>query len=96
MMPIAFFDCEGVVHHEYVPQGQTVNQYFYIEVFRRLEGTVRRRRPEKWRSGEWLLHHDNAPSHSALLVRSFLTKNGMTVVPHPPYSLDLAFFSFLN
>jgi len=24
--------------------------------------------PELWRSGEWLLHHDNAPAHTALCV----------------------------
>ena len=32
--------------------------------------------PELWRSGEWLLHHDNAPAHTALSVRQFLTKTG--------------------
>ena len=45
----------------------------------------------------WLLHHDNAPAHAALLTRRFLTDNNMTVVPHPPYSPDLApsdFFLF--
>ena len=36
------------------------------------------------RSGEWLLHHDNAPAHTAFSVRQFLTKNGMTTVSHPP------------
>jgi hypothetical protein len=37
----------------------------------------------------WLLHHDNAPSHF-FFTREFFTKNNMTVVPHPPYSPDLA------
>jgi len=42
--------------------------------------------PELWRSGVWLLHHDNAPAHIALSVRQFLMKNGMTTAshPHPP------------
>ena len=43
----------------------------------------------------WLLHHDNAPAHTALLTRRFLTNNNMTVVPHPPYSPDLAPCDFL-
>jgi len=51
-------------------------------------------RPELWRSGEWLLHHDNAPAHTALSVRQFLTKNGMTMASHPPYSPDLATCDF--
>ena len=40
---------------------------------------------------------DNAPAHTAVLTRRFLTNNNMTVVPHPPYSPDLApcdFFLF--
>ena len=41
-------------------------------------------RPELWRSGDWLLHHDNAPAHTALSVRQFLTKNGRTTASHPP------------
>ncbi|KAF0716887.1 protein GVQW3-like, partial [Aphis craccivora] len=31
-------------------------------------------RPEKWRSGTWFLHHDNAPAHSALSIREFLAE----------------------
>ena len=29
VMLIAFFDQKGLVHHEFVPEGETVNQYFY-------------------------------------------------------------------
>jgi len=51
---------------------------------------VRRKRPEMWKNGDWLLHHDNALAYTSLVVREFLTKNNMTTVPHPTYSLDLA------
>jgi hypothetical protein len=51
---------------------------------------VRRLRPEIWRQKKWLLHHYNAPSHTSFFSREFLTKNNMTVVPHPDYSPDLA------
>jgi hypothetical protein len=37
-----FFDIRGVVHHEFVPQGQTVNAAFYVEVLKRLCESVRR------------------------------------------------------
>ena len=46
--------------------------------------------PELWWSGEWLLHQDNAPAHTALRVRQFLMKNGMTTALHPPHSPDLS------
>jgi len=83
-MTIFFFEIKGLVHFEFVPQGQTVNQLFYLEGFKRLHDAVRRKRPEIWRSGEWLLHQDNAPAHTALSVPQFLTKNGMTTASHPP------------
>jgi hypothetical protein len=40
---------------------------------------VRRHHPEIWQQKNWLLHHDNTPSHT--FTREFLTKNNMTVIP---------------
>jgi histone-lysine N-methyltransferase SETMAR len=37
-----------------------------------------------------LFHHDNAPAHTSLKTTEFVTNNNMIIVPHPPYSLDLA------
>jgi len=54
-MLICFFDIQGTVHREFVTRGQTVNQEFYLGVLKRLRETVRRTRPELWRSGEWLI-----------------------------------------
>ena len=85
------------MHREFVPHGQTVNQEFYLEVLRRLRENVRRKRPESWRSGDWFLHHDKAQAHSALSVTRYLASLGWTIIPHPPYSPDLApcdFFLF--
>ena len=85
---------KGIVHKEFVPPGQAVNAAFYVEVLKRLRENVRRKRPDQWRNNTWLLHHDNVPAHAALLPRRFLTDNNMTVVPHPPYSPDLAHSDF--
>ena len=38
----------------------------------------------------WFLHHDNAPSHTALVLRDHFAKNSMHIVPQPPYSPNLA------
>ncbi|KAL4120451.1 hypothetical protein QTP88_013142 [Uroleucon formosanum] len=96
-MLIVFFDIEGIIHYEFVPHGQTVNQVFYKDVLIRLRERIRKKRPEKWRNGTWFLHHDNAPAHSALSIREFLADKKIPVVPHPSYSSDLApcdFFLF--
>jgi len=39
-MLIVFFDVRGIVHREFIPPGQTVNQEFYLEVLRRLRENV--------------------------------------------------------
>jgi len=39
---------------------------------------------------DWVLHHNNAPAHTALLIRGFLAKKSIPVLPHPPYSPDPA------
>jgi hypothetical protein len=41
-MLIVFFDSLGIVHKEFVPPGQTVNQTFYQEVLGRLRQRVMR------------------------------------------------------
>jgi len=97
VMLLAFFDYEGVVHHEYAPCGQAINKKFYLEVLRRLRESFRRKRPEKWWDGDWILHHDNTPAHTSHLVQQFLVKHGPTQLQQPPYSPDLApcdFFVF--
>jgi hypothetical protein len=81
----AFFDAEGLVHHEFLPHCQAMNQTVYITVLQRLRDAVSRKRSHKWSSGTWLLHHDNAPCHAALSVSEFLAKHSIPVVPHPPH-----------
>ena len=87
---IIFFYILGIVHKEFVPPGQTVNGNFYCKVLRRQRENVRRTWPEMWKNGDWLLHHDNVPSHTSLIAREFMTKNNVTTVPHPACSPDLA------
>ncbi|UYV71996.1 hypothetical protein LAZ67_9001510 [Cordylochernes scorpioides] len=96
-MLTVFFDCRGVVHHEFLPQGRTVKREYYLQVMRNLREAIRQKRPDLWKNKNWLLHHDNAPAHTSLLVRDFLAKNNTLMMPQPPYSPDLApcdFFLF--
>ncbi|UYV67647.1 hypothetical protein LAZ67_5001460 [Cordylochernes scorpioides] len=41
-----FFDCRGVVHHEFLPQGRTVNEEYYLQVMRNLREAIRQKRPD--------------------------------------------------
>ena len=72
LMLICFFDSQGIVHKEFMPQGQTVNQTFYREVLERLRKRVARVRPVIERT--WMLHHDNAPCHMAVSINECLAE----------------------
>jgi hypothetical protein len=89
-MLIVFFDIRGIVHREFVPQGQTINMKFYCEVLWHLRNIIRQKRLDLWCVKKWILHDDNAPCHQALLVREFLANHNMLSLPHPLYSPDLA------
>ena len=39
-----FFDCRGVVQHEFLPQGRTVNKEYY------LRDTIRQKHPYLWKN----------------------------------------------
>ena len=92
---ILFFNSQGVVHKDLVPQGQTVNQQYYCEVLEWLRKRVHSFQPEFVHF--WMLHHDNTPCHTTISVNEFFTKRGFLVVPQSPYSPDLSqcdFFLF--
>jgi len=94
-----FFDAEGAIHRQFVPEGQKVNAEFHVDVLDRLLKRIRRVRTAKSQSSEWFLLHDNAPSHNAAIVQKFLANRNVAVLHHPPYSPHLApadYFLFPN
>ncbi|UYV78206.1 hypothetical protein LAZ67_16000480 [Cordylochernes scorpioides] len=85
-----FFDINGLVHHEFIPFGRTINQEVYLGIMRRLREAGRLKRPERWQNNDWILHVDNAWPHTAHVVLQFLAKHSTIHIPHPPYSHNLA------
>ena len=94
VMLIAFFDIKGIIHFEFLPPGQTVNQYVYKEILWRLMRSVRDKRRDLGENNTWVIHHDNAPTHSALSIRQFLAARNVPTLEQPPYSPDLALCDF--
>jgi len=64
------------------------NRACYKDVLERLRKRVQRVRTDI--ADDWVPHHDNPPAHTALSIREFLAKKNIPVLPHPPYSPDLA------
>jgi hypothetical protein len=66
--------------------GQIVNSAYYCDIAWQLHENVLRLQPELWRQKTWLLHHDNAPSHTYFFTMEFFTQNNMTAVyTHPVF-----------
>ena len=87
---IPFFDSTGMIYMHWVPTGQTVNKEYYVEVLREFRKRFRWKRPALFKLGQWYFYQDNAPVHNSILVTNYLTKMGIKIVPHRPYSPDLA------
>ena len=92
-----FFSGEGVAIKVPVKKGKGITGKYYKDVvLKKLKKYYQKRRPATGFKHVRLLH-DNAPAHTSAIVTAFLKKEKVTVLPHPPYSPDLApcdFFLF--
>ena len=90
---MAFGDGQGVIMVDYLEQGRTINGACYAAELRRLcQEIARKRRGKLTRSV--LLLQDNAPAHKSLVAMTAATECGFEVLPHPPYSPDMASSDF--
>ena len=81
---IIFFDSQGVVHKEFVPEGKKVNAEFYKWVMDHLLKRIQRFRTAGFCSRDFFLLLDKAPAHKAASVCQFLTaKKCYNPLPHP-------------
>jgi len=82
-----FWDARGMLYMEFMTKGSMVNSDRYCATLRSLKQHVQRIRPER---NTFVLHHDNAKPHYSAQTQDAMTSLKFTLVPHPPYSRDLA------
>ena len=71
--------------------GETINGERYRTQLIRLKRAIAEKRLEYATRHEAIIFHlDNARPHVAIPVKNYLEKSGWGVLPHPPYSPDLA------
>jgi len=73
-MLIIFFNSQGTVHKEFVPEGKTVIAEFYKGVIDRLLKRIQQFRPAAFCCRDIFLLPDNAPTHKAASVSQFFTQ----------------------
>lgn len=87
VMLSVWWDVRGVIHWELLPTNTTITAEVYCAQLDRLATAIQQHRPVQT---VVRFLHDNARPHVAKLTRQKLIDLGWEVLPHPPYSPDLA------
>jgi len=79
------------VYYELLQPGETITGDRYRLQLMRLSRELREKRPEyKHRHDKVIFLHDNARPHVAKVVKKYLETLKWDILPHPPYSPDIA------
>jgi histone-lysine N-methyltransferase SETMAR len=86
-----FLTRQGTLLQKPVPPHRTITgTYYRDEILADLLSDFQKTNPTQ----RMWLHHDNAPAHTSAIVLEFLQENNVRIIPHPPYSPDLAICDF--
>jgi len=83
-----FWDQDGILLTDYLPQGQTINAEYYLSLLVQLKDILKEKRRGKVTKGVLFLHN-RAPAHRAIATQKKLAYLGFQCLDHPPYSSDL-------
>lgn len=91
VMLCIWWDQKGVVYYELLQPSETIDGALYRRQLIRLNRALQAKRPEyAERHTKIILQHDNARPHVAKVVQTYLKTCGWEILPHPPYSPDVA------
>ena len=86
-----WWDQLGVIYYELLQPGETITGARYRTQLMRLSRALQEKRPQyEQRHEKVMLLHDNARPHVAQVVKTYLETLKWDVLPHPPYSPDIA------
>ena len=89
VMASVFWDVHGIIYIDYLERGKYINSDYYIELLVRLKDEIAKKRPHM-KKKKIIFHQDNAPCHKSMKTMAKLSELGYELLPHPPYSPDLA------
>lgn len=91
LMLCIWWDQLGVVYYELLKPNERITGEVYRRQSMRLSRALREKRPQySDRHNKVILQHDNARPHVAQPVKTYLETLKWEVLPHPPYSPDIA------
>jgi len=84
-------DQEGVTYYQVLKPSETITADRYEQQMIKLDRAVKDKRPQyDGRHDKVILQHDNARPHVAKTVQETLQVLNWEILPHPPYSPDIA------
>ncbi|GBP05410.1 Mariner Mos1 transposase [Eumeta japonica] len=85
----------GVVYYELLNPSEKITGILYQTQLIRLSRALKKKRPQYYsRHDKIILLHDNGRSNVAVPVKNYLKILDWEVLPHPPYSPDIAPFDY--
>lgn len=98
VMATIFWDSQGIILIDFMEKGKTITGAYYAALLGKFHEVLMMKRPHLAKK-KVIFHHDNAPAHTSAIATSKLVELRYQLLPHPPYSPDLApcdFFLFPN
>lgn len=89
VMASVFWDANGIIFIDYLEKGKTINSDYYMVLLDRLKAEIAKKRPHM-KKKKVIFHQDNAPCHKSIKTMTKFNELGFQLLPHPPYSPDLA------
>ena len=79
----------SIIYIDYLEKREYINSDYHIELLVRLKDEIAKKRPHM-KKEKIIFHQDNAPCNKSMKTMAKLSKLGYELLPHPPYSPDLA------
>ena len=88
-MSSVFWDSNVILFIDYLEKGKTINSDYYCVLLDRLKEEITRKRPHLFKK-KCIFLQDNAPAHTSIKAIAKINELRFELLPHPPYSSDLA------
>ncbi len=89
VMLVAFINCRGLIHREFIPDGRGITGPVFLQILKNFRESMRRKRLLVWRAQQWGLLMDNAPAHTSRIEKNWFNDRHIPLLPHAGYSPDL-------
>ena len=90
-MLCVWWNFEGIIHFELVPNGRSIVSNLYSQQLQRMHAILKLKYPASVNRRQVLLQQDNTTAHTFRLTKNKIQEiQSIELIEHPAYSLDLS------